>query len=223
MGEVVFLSFVAALSPSLLAATTGMLLLPHAARLMLSFWLGAMLTGVTVGLAIVFALEDSSFEHVAKRTVHPAIMFTLAGLLLLVVLVLANGFDKPLVEWRTRHRAQKGPSRLQQALREGAPKVTFVIGVLLSFPGATYLIALDRLDRLHRSALVTVLIVIGFNLVMNALIEIPMVAFRVSPQWTPLAVERTKALARIKWRTYAIWGLCVIAAGLVLIGVIEAT
>ena len=62
MGKVVGLSFVAAGNPTLLAATTVMLLLPRPEWLRLGYWLGAMLIGVTLGVVIVFVLEGSNFD-----------------------------------------------------------------------------------------------------------------------------------------------------------------
>ena len=37
------------------------------------------------------------------------------------------------------------------------------------------------------------LLVIGFNLVMLWLLEVPLVCFLIAPDWTPRAVERAKA------------------------------
>jgi hypothetical protein len=119
-----------------------MLLLPRPQRLMLGYWCGAMLTSVTLGLVIVFTLEGSGFEQAAKNTVHPTIALTLAGLRLLVVLVLATGRDKPVDERRRTRRAGKEPPRWQRWMQKGDPKITFVIGVPLSFSGATYLVVL---------------------------------------------------------------------------------
>ena len=65
--------------------------------------------------------------------------------------------------------------------------------MLLSFPGASYLAALDRLIHLHYSAFAVVLILIGFNLVQNLLIEIPMLAFKIWPTETPAAIDSAKA------------------------------
>lgn len=52
MGEIVLLSFLAALYPTLVAATVVMLVLPKAEDLMLGFWLGSMITSVVCGLVI---------------------------------------------------------------------------------------------------------------------------------------------------------------------------
>ena len=165
MGRVVGLAFVSALNPSLVAATTIMLLLPRPRRLMLGYWFGSLLTSLTLGLVIVFALEGSGFEKSAKHTVHPAITLTLAGLLLLVVLVLATGRDKPFEERRRTRKEDKKPARWERWMQKGDSRVTFVIGVLLSFPGAAYLVALDRLGKLHYSTFATVLVVIGYCIV----------------------------------------------------------
>jgi Sap, sulfolipid-1-addressing protein len=221
MGKVVGLAFVSALNPALVAATTIMLLLPRPQRLMLGYWFGAMLTSVTLGVVIVFTLEGSGFEQSSKNTVHPAIALTLAGLLLLVVLVLATGRDKPFEERRRTRKEQKESPRWQRWMQKGDPKITFVIGVLLSFPGASYLVALDTLSKLHYSTLATVLVVIGFCLVELVVLEILLVAFMFAPGQTPVAIDRAKAWAGARWRTIAIWGVAVIAAGLAVNGIAE--
>jgi uncharacterized membrane protein YidH (DUF202 family) len=170
---------------------------------------------------IVFTLQGSAFEQASKKTIHPVIALTLAGLLLLGVLVLATGIDKPYEERHATRRGEKKPPRWKRWMQKGDPKITFVIGVLLSFPGASYLLALDTLSKLHYSTFATVLVVIGICLVGLLLIEIPLVAFRLAPEQTPAAIERAKASASAHWRTIAIWGLAVIAAGLVAIGISE--
>lgn len=54
---VLLLAFSAALNPTLLAATTVMLLLPRPRNLMLGYLLGAMMTSVSLGMVIVFSFE----------------------------------------------------------------------------------------------------------------------------------------------------------------------
>ena len=195
----------AALNPTLVAATTVMLLLPSPERLMFGYWLGAMLTSVTLGLVIVFTLEGSAFEKAAKQSAHPTMVLTIAGLLLVVVLVLATGRDKAFEERRAIRRESKEPPRWQRWMQKGDAKITFVIGVLLSFPGAWYLVALDKVSKLHYSTFATVLVVIGFCLVALVLLEIPLVAFRFAPEQTPVAIEGAKAWTGAHWRPCAIW------------------
>lgn len=226
MGEIVANAFVAALNPALLAAITIMLLLERPKRLMIGYWLGAMFTAVTLGLVIVFALKGSGFEHSSKKTTHPAIVLTLAGILLVVVLVLATGLRKPIAERRAKRKAEKSRNeeqtpRWQRELSKGSPKATFVVGALLSFPGAAYLAALDKLGKQHYSTAATVLVVIGFCLVELVLLEGSIIAFWIWPEQTPAAIDRGKGWAGAHGRMLAICGLSVVAAGLAAIGLSE--
>jgi hypothetical protein len=205
MGDVVLLAFSAALNPTELAAITVMLLLPRPERLMLGYWLGAMLTGIASGCVIVFALKGTGAEHTTTRTLGPIVWLVVAALLLAAAFALARGTDK---RHRTRDpQKQKKTPKWQRMLQQGNAWHTFVAGVLLSFPGVSYLAALDRIIHLHYSTVVTVLVIVGFNFVQNILLEIPMLAFRIWPQATPAAIENAKAWASRQGREYGAWAL----------------
>ena len=105
-------------------------------------------------------------------------------------------------------------------LREGNAWHTFVAGVLLSFPGASYLAALDRLIHLHASTTVTVLVILAFCLIQNIALEIPMLAFRIWPDETPAAIHNTKAWASRHGRKYGSWALGLLGVALAVISVI---
>ena len=225
MGAVVLLAFTAAFNPTLIAATTLMLVLPRPERLMLGYWLGAMITGVTSGLVIVFALKNTAAEHTTRHTVSPIVQLVFAGLLVVAAVALAEGEGKRLRERYDKRREKKAktdtkPPRWQRMLRGGNPWHTFVAGILLSFPGVSYLAALDRLIHLHYAAAVTVLIVIGFCLVQNILLEMPMLAFKIWPRGTPAAIDGAKAWAATHGRQYGAWGLAILGVALAVISVI---
>jgi hypothetical protein len=225
MGEILLLSLLAALNPTLLAATTVMLLLPHPGRLMLGYWLGAMLMSITLGLIIVFALEGSSVVNTTQRTLSPIANFVLAALMWILAGVLASGRDKRAAPRRRRRKAEseedKRPPKWQQQLSEGTPRTTFVIGAVLSLPGATYLIALNDLHKLNYSSAVTVLVVILFNVIQLLLIEIPIVALKVAPTQTPIAIEKAKEWGRHHGREYASWALVVLGILFAIKGILE--
>src|SRR5690348_9098439 len=101
MGEIVGFAVTAAPNPTLLAAATLMLLLPSPKRLLLGYWMGAMLTGITLGLVIVFTLEASSVVQTTKTTVSPGVDLALAVLLLVIVVVLATGSDQRVEQRRS--------------------------------------------------------------------------------------------------------------------------
>ena len=222
MGEIVIFALLSAVYPTLIAAITVMLLLPKAEKLMLGFWLGAMITSVTCGLVIVFALGGSKSVKTTRNAVSPALDLVFAALLLLAALALAKGADRRV---RQRHgtahpkHGDRTP-KWRRTLAEGNPWHTFVVGILLSFPGVWYLAALDRLKKLHYSTVAVILVVVGFCIVQLALIEIPMLAFKIWPEQTPAAIDRTKAALSRHGRQYGVRGLEIIATLLLVRGVI---
>jgi hypothetical protein len=223
VGDVFFLAFLAALYPTLLAATTVMLLLPHPKRLLVGYLLGAAMTSVTLGLVIVFALRHSGLVETTQTTLGPGADIALGCLAIVISLVLRSGRDRRLVERRRERKAAKGPQqapRWQQALSRGSARTTFVVGALLTLPGATYITALYRIADEDLADPVTVAVVVAFNLIMLMLLEIPLLAYALAPEWTPRAVERFKRALRERGRGWAIRGTAVVGILLVARGVI---
>ncbi len=227
MRQVVLLSLTASLNPTLLAGTTFMLLLPSPATLMFGYLLGALLVSITLGLVIVFSLSDSSAVSTTQHIVSPAVDIALGGLALLAASILhGERFDR-LSERRQAHKAteaDKRPPRWQRELSKGSPRITFVIGGLLTLPGASYLAGLVKTYQLNYPTTATVLVVVGFNLVMLWLLEVPLVSFVIAPKWTPRAIDRAKAWVGRHARRFAVTGFAVIGMLLIvkgLIGLIE--
>jgi len=225
MGEILLLALVAALNPTLLAATTVLLLLERPERLMLGFWLGAMMMSVTLGLVIVYALEGSSVVDTSKSTLSPGANLVLAALMWILAGVLASGHDERREQGGRRRRASsqepKGTPKWQQQLSKGSARTTFVIGAVLTLPGATYLLALNDLSKRNYAVAVTVLVVIVFNLIQLLLIEIPIVALKVAPNRTPALLERAKEWARLHGREYGTWALVGLGGLFALKGLLE--
>jgi hypothetical protein len=225
--DIILLAFSAALNPTLLAATTVMLLLPRPRNLMLGYLLGAMMTSISLGLVIVFSLESSGAVEIAKNTLGPMGDIVLGAILLIVARALSAERDALLKERRERRKAakgkakrDKGPPRWQQVLSRGTPRTTFVVGALLTLPGASYLVALTRLAKDDLSTAETVLAVLGFNLIMLALLELPLLSYWLEPDATPGRVERFKASLQRDGRRIAIRIAIVAGAVLVVRGVV---
>ena len=70
MGRAFVLALLASLNPTLLAATTVMLILSNPGRLMLGYLLGAMMTSVTLGVVIVFSLQDTSVVNDTQNAIN---------------------------------------------------------------------------------------------------------------------------------------------------------
>ena len=98
-----------------------------------------------------------------------------------------------------------------------------MLGCCSRLPGASYLAGLDNIHKLNYSTTVTVLLVIGFNLVMLWLLEVPLVSFLIAPEWTPRAIERAKAWVSRHSHMFAVRGLTTIGALLIIKGIIGLT
>jgi len=223
MSQVILLSLTASLNPTLVAATTVMLLLDRPTRLMAGYLLGAYMTSITLGLIIVFSLANSGASNTTENTISPAVDIGLGAIALAIAFVLHTGRDQALRERRQARKAanpNKEPPRWQREMSKGSPRATFVVGALLTLPGASYLAGLDQIHKLHYSTPVTVLLVIGFNLVMMWLLEVPLIAFLIAPEQTPRAIERAKAWVSRHARVVAIRGAAAVGALLIIKGLI---
>jgi hypothetical protein len=226
VGQVIVLSLAASLNPTLVGATTVMLLLDNPAKLMLGYLLGAYVTSITLGLVIVFSLSNSSTANTTENTLNPTVDIALGVLALIGAWAVWSGRHERFTERRrTRKAAQpdKGPPRWQRELTKGSPRTTFLVGMLLTLPGASYLAGLDDIHELHYSTTVTVLVVIGFNLVMLWLLEAPLVSFVIAPEWTPRAIERAKAWVSRHSHVFAVRGLTLFGVLMIIKGIIGLT
>ena len=105
-------------------------------------------------------------------------------------------------------------------LGKGDPRVTFVVGMILSFPGVSYLTALDKINKLNPGTVPTVLLVVGFCLMQQILLEVPLLGYVFAPESTQDRVARFKTWIGRKGRTAVVLGAAVIGAYLVARGVI---
>jgi Sap, sulfolipid-1-addressing protein len=223
MSDVILLSLTASLNPTLVAATTVMLLLDRPVRLMGGYLLGAYITSITLGIIIVFSLSDSSTANTTENTVSPAVDIGIGAICLAIAFVLYTGRVERMRERRAAKKAAKGsaePPRWQRELSKGSARVTFLVGAALTLPGASYLAGLASIHKLHYSTPETVLLVIGFNVVMLWLLEVPFVAFLVAPEKTPAAIERAKRWVSRHAHMFAVRGFAAIGTLLVIKGLI---
>jgi hypothetical protein len=220
LDQIFLFSLTAALNPTLLTAVTVMLVLPSPKRLLLGYLLGAIITSVTLGLVIALSLGGSSSgTSTAKHTVNPALDIALGLLILMIAFVVGTGRDRRRRARSERRRAAKAeqtPPRWKQALSGGSARTTFIVGALLTLPGASYLAGLALIAKRDFSTFDTVLIVVAFNLVMLMLLELPLIGYAIRPEWTADAVGRLTAwLSRNGGRVALIGALVV---GIALIG-----
>jgi Sap, sulfolipid-1-addressing protein len=223
MTEVILLSLTASFNPTLVAVVTVMLLLKKPAKLMAGYLAGALMTSITLGIIIVFSFSNSGATNTTENTVNPTVDIALGAIALIIAFILYTGRVERLRQRRRDRKAakaDKGPPRWQRELDKGSPRITFVIGALLTLPGASYLAGLHQIHELHYSKADTVLLVIGFNFVMLWLIEVPLASFLVAPDWTPKAIERSKAWVTRHAHTFAIRGFAGVGVLLIIKGIV---
>jgi len=118
-------------------------------------------------------------------------------------------------QWRPRRRRQdadadahKRPSLSERALGNDSLWIAWAAGALYSVPGAYYLAGLALLVKLDQSASIDVVAILGFNLVMFAFLELPLLGFLIAPDRARALTERLN-----RWMTRHKRTLITVVAG----------
>ncbi len=223
---IILLALVVMFTPTLLAAVTVMMLLPSPRRLMLGYLLGAYLTSITCGMLAVFSLDNTGSVSTAQG-MGPWEDIGLGAVALLIAFVLGTGRDAPLQERRQHRKEAKEEageakeSWPERMLGRGSARVTFAVGAVLTFPGVSFLVGMDRIAGLGIPAVPTALIVIAFCLVQLTFLELPLLGYAFAPERTKEAVEGFRAWLSNHGRQAAVRVAAVVGTLLVLRGVIE--
>jgi hypothetical protein len=202
-----------------------MLFLPNPKRLLLGYLAGALLTSLSIGFLIVFAVHESGATSTAQESVSPSIDITFGLIFLLVAYVLRGGHDERIKARRAERKKgggeeEKKPSRVEQLLGRGSARITFALGVVLTLPGISYLAALHDLDDLEYGTVPTILVILGFNAMLLILLEVPLVGYALAPERTVVEVQRFRAWLTRSGRRIAIYGFAGVGALLLARGVV---
>ena len=229
LGFVFFSALIAIFNPSLLAATTAMLLLPHPKRLMVGYLLGAYTTSVAAGLAIVFSLHGSSAVRTSTHLLSPGADIAVGMTGLLVAFVLATGRDGRLRSWRERRKkahAVDGHARepwQARVLGRGSAVLTFAVGAAMSFPGVSYVNALDHIADLNPPTISILLLVLFFCLMQQILLEGALLTSTFAPHRAAGLILRLKGWFTRHGRQVAVVGLSALGALLAARGVLTVS
>ena len=211
MAEVFVIAAVAAVDAGLLAAAIVMLGRPRPARQLLAYLIGGMGFSIIIGLLIVLALHGSSVLRGPDKSTR-AVIEVAAGALLIVLAAAAVSGRR--VQWhprRSRQRDAEHPPRQSlhdRALGHDSLWIAWAAGAAYSWPGAEYIAGLALLAKLNASPAANVAAILGFNLVMFALIELPLLGLALLPDRTRALTEKLNT-----WMTAHRRTLIVIVAG----------
>jgi xanthine/uracil permease len=216
------LALLAMLNPTLLAATTIMMLLPNTKRLMFGYLLGAYLTSILTGVYIALRLSESESVESAGHNFTPGQDLVLGTIILIIGLALRTQRAEEIGERRRRRKeASEKESWPERMLGRGSARVAFAIGALLSFPGLSYLTGLDRIAKFDAPDAVTVLLVVVFCLIQLAMLEVPLLGYAISPDRTQERVTAFRGWIAEHGRSAIAKGAIVVGSLLLLKGVLE--
>jgi hypothetical protein len=215
--EILLLAVASAFWPTLILVVVVALRLEHPIRILVFFVAGALLTTISIGLAIVFALEGTSLASGSNRSIGAGV-YLVAGALSLA----AAG-----VLWRSARRPRKPkppktqPSLAERSVERGAP-VAFVAGIVLNIiPGTFPFVALVDIAKLDVGDAAKVAAVVVFYVIMLAFAEVPIVAYLIAPARTISATNAFNDWLTRNGRRVAAVVLAVVGAYLVVRGLLR--
>jgi hypothetical protein len=214
--ELLLLAIAGALYPTLLAVVILVLARPNAGRLLAFFLAGAALTSISIGLFAVLVLDPASLDT-NRRSIGAGVSLA-AGLVALLVGLHLLRPAKPKEKHETKDPTHRSFS--QRALERDSVWLVFVLGIVLDLPGLWYLIGLKKIAEGGYSDAAAVALVIGFNVIMFAFVEVPLVGFLVAPERTNALVEQFNAWLRQNIRHLLAWLVLAVAAYLIVRGLI---
>lgn len=222
-------ALMATLNPSLLAATAVMLLLPHPKRLMLGYLLGAYTTSIASGLAIVFSLHGSGAVRTSTHLLSPTGDILVGVIALAAALMLASGRHTRVHRWRERRKTARAANRQakdpwqSRMLSKGSAAVTFGVGAAMSFPGFSYVNALDHIADLNPPTISILLLVAYFCVMQQILLEGALLATTFAPDRTRDLIVRVKGWFALHGRQVAMVGLSALGVLLAARGVLTVS
>jgi Sap, sulfolipid-1-addressing protein len=187
MAELIPLALAAALYPPILALVVVILARPNPRNLLLAYVVGALLVSTLAGLAIVAALKGGNVVGGSDHTVNPAVDIAAGVGALFVAWILLTDRDRQLRERRARKKAEKADGRdpwSRRMLERDSMRMAFLLGIALNLPGATYIVALKDIAAADQATGVAIAEILGFNLIMFSIAEIPLVSYTLRPERT---------------------------------------
>jgi Sap, sulfolipid-1-addressing protein len=215
--QLLLLALDAALYPTLLAAVVILLAQERPRRLLGAYLAGGLLISIGLGLGIVFLLSGSSaLKHGQSSGVSWQLDLAIGGLAVLGAVTLATRADQRLRERRRARKGTKGKADdkdkepwSHRLLSRGSAPLVFGAAMAINLPGAAYLVALKDIAAGNHSTAGEILLVVGFNLIMFLLAEVPLLGLLLAPDRTDALVARMNAWITRNGRLIAIV-LCVV-------------
>ena len=188
------------------------------------FWAGGMLTCVSVGAALVFALQDSTFMSGDKLSSAPWVDIAV-GTLALVAAVLLRRVGRRNARRRrpeTARKQRRSSEWIERMVESGGP-LAFVGGIVATIlPAPLAIIAMADVAQLGYSTGASLLVIVLFYVVMFTFVEVPIIGYAVSPEATAARVTSFNAWLARNLVQLGVWALTIFGAAEIVRGVVTA-
>ena len=221
MLHIVVLAVGSAFYPLGLAAVLVILLTPGPLRMLVGYLIGGALVSVGFGLIAIFVLGESGLVEGSSPTLTPAVELAMGALALLLAYAVATGRAQRLRDRRAKPVAKPaGPSWSERVLARGSGLIAFFVGMVMSLPSVYYIAALPYIAENFSGAATQVGLVLLFNAIQFAFVEVPIVGYLAAPERTTAVVRRvtgeiTANARRIVVIVVAAIGVYMVVEGLV--------
>jgi Sap, sulfolipid-1-addressing protein len=222
--ELLVLAFASMFWPTLILIVVLALRVPQPVKILIWFLAGGLLTTISIGIAIVFLLQDGSFVSGSHPPADPALDIIIGLLSLLAAFALNHKGAKASPEPRptsSEPPGEKKPSMAERAVGRGGG-VAFAAGIVLNIvPGTFPIIALKDIAQLDVGDGAKVATIVVFYVIMFAFIEVPIVAYLFAPERTTVAVNDFNAWLGRNGRRLGVYVLGGVGLYLLVRGIIE--
>jgi hypothetical protein len=172
---VLVMALAVSVEPFRIGMTVLMLNRPRPALQLLAFLCGGFAMGMAVGLVVLFVFRRKLLGSSHFTLPNVQILIGLLALLVAVVVAVPGRWDlHPTGLARPAHQLLSGPSLM----------VAGVSGLGIALPSVDYLAALAVILASGTAAMTQVAVLLMFNVVAFALVEIPLLAYLLAPKAT---------------------------------------
>jgi hypothetical protein len=178
---VLAMAFAVSVEPFRIGMTVLMLNRPRPALQLLAFLSGGFAMGTTVGLVVLFVFRRRLLG--STYFTLPKVQILTGVLVLLVAVIVAVA-----VPGRLGLRPARLATPAQRLLSGHSLTVAGIAGLGIALPSVDYLAALAVILASGAPALTQVAVLLMFNVVAFALVEIPLLAFLLAPKATVMSV-----------------------------------
>ncbi|MDT7733619.1 MAG: hypothetical protein QOE12_793 [Mycobacterium sp.] len=212
LATVLIMALAVSIEPYRIGMTALMLNRPRPALQLSAFLCGGFAMGTTVGLMVLFA-----FRRILLGTslvTVPRIQLLIGLLVVLIAAVVAVDLFG-----RLGPRPAKWARPATGLLKGDSLSVAGIAGLSIALPSVDYLAALAVILASGAAALTQVALLVAFNVVAFALVEIPLLAYLLAPMPTARAVTVLHEWIRSRRRRDVAIALAVIGCAFIVAGV----